>query len=136
MTRRTLPAIIWTVMIVVICLAPASWLGSGGGGDGPSLLDRLFGAIFGPIPKDKVVHFGIFLVFGLLWHRAGVRVLVTLLGGVALAIATELGQSIPILERMTDLDDLIADVLGLFAAFVLVQLWKLRARAPDPGPTT
>jgi hypothetical protein len=135
MTRRTLPAIAWTAMIVVICLTPASWLGSGGGDDDPSLLDRLLGPIFGSIPHDKVIHFGIFFAFGLLWRRAGLGVLATFLGGLALAIATELGQSIPVLERTTDLDDLIANASGILAAFVVIRSWKPRALDPDPGPT-
>ncbi|WP_169980727.1 VanZ family protein [Tautonia rosea] len=136
MTRRTLPAIVWTVVIVVICLTPASWLGSGGGGDGPSFLDRLLGPIFGSLPYDKAIHFGIFFVFGLLWHGAGASIRATFLGGLALAIGTELGQSIPVLERTTDLDDLIANVSGIVAAFILVWLGKPRTThlAPDPNP--
>lgn len=134
MSRRTLPAIVWTVVIVVICLTPASWLGWGGGGDGPSFLARLLGAIFGPLPYDKGIHFGIFFVFGLLWRWAGAGLVPTFLGGAVLAMATELGQSIPFLERTTDLDDLFANVAGIAAAFVVVQFWKPRAFNPAPAP--
>ncbi|RUL88260.1 VanZ family protein [Tautonia sociabilis] len=124
MTLRSVPAILWTVLIVLICVIPASWFLSGGEGDGPSLLDRL---LLG-LPPDKVIHFVLFAGFGVLWRLAGAPGLATLLGGVALAVLTELIQTIPALDRSADLPDLLTDLAALAVSLVLFP----RGLAPVP----
>ncbi len=90
------------------------------------------------MPFDKAVHFGIFLVFGLAWRWSAASGKSILIGGVALAIATELGQAIPFLERTADLDDLIANLLGLLVALVITRSWSVRKPEPgsEPAPTS
>ena len=109
MRPRILFALIWTVLILVACLIPQSWMDSGGTSGGSSWLDRMLG----PLPADKVVHGGLFAVFALFWRWAGVSTKRTLMGGLVLAVVSELGQSIPVLKRTTDVADLLADLAGM-----------------------
>ena len=126
MSLRSLPAIVWTLLIVALCLVPSSWLGSGEPSGDPSWLRRLLG----PIPLDKAIHFSMFAIFGLIWRWSGASLRSTLLGGVALAVLTELGQSIPALERSTDLDDLMADLAGLAVPLLLYRPTARRVSEP------
>jgi hypothetical protein len=130
MTLRALPAIIWTGLILVFCLVPSSWLGPVGPPGEPSWLDRILGMT--PIPADKVVHAGIFGVFGLLWRWAGASWRRTLVGGLVVGVVSELGQSIPGLDRQTDAADLFADLIGLVLALAIC--WPRRASTPVPEP--
>jgi hypothetical protein len=99
-------ATLWTLVIMVLCWTPryivqeveegSSWF------DIPNL--------------DKVVHWGIFVVFAVLWLRTSTsrrRYAWVALGGLALAVTTELGQTIPAINRDAGLDDGITDLIGV-----------------------
>ncbi len=58
MRFRTLVATAWTVLILVATLFPARWMGPHDA-NGPLL--------FGIAYLDKVVHLGLFVVYGFLW---------------------------------------------------------------------
>ncbi len=69
---------------------------------------------------DKVVHASIFAVFGLLWLRVipgRKRYILVALGGVALALITEVVQSLPIVGRDGELADGLFDTLGVLLAY-------------------
>ena len=85
MTLRSLPALAWTALILVLCLVPQSWLGPDGPLGEPSWLDRLLG----PLPVDKTVHFGLFAVLGALWRWAGASPRRAFLVGLAVAAVSE-----------------------------------------------
>lgn len=113
----------WTALIVTLCLMPARWLGRVGVEEG---FFRM------PLPSpDKLVHFTLFAGFAALWTRAAWprRVLGWVLAaGLALAIATELAQSLPVIARDGNLPDTLADTLGVALAAWLTPRFL---RAPD-----
>jgi hypothetical protein len=99
-------AILWTLLIMVLCWIPrgfvhkieeeSSWFRL------PSL--------------DKVIHFGMFVVLAILWRRydSSRRAIgAIVLGGVALGVLTELGQLLPVVSRNADLYDVVMDGIGL-----------------------
>ena len=93
------------------------------------------GAFQDAFPIDKLIHFSMFAVFGLLWMRvgsAGGRRGKVLAGGIILAVVTELGQLIPVLGRDAGLLDALADTGGLIAGIVaagwMAQKWARRSR--------
>ena len=102
--RRKLLAWLGTCLIVTLCLWPKTWLPA-----------REASPRNAP-HADKVIHFAMFAVFGLLWMRVGpvsrARVGLVLAAAVALAIGTELLQGLPLIARDPDPFDAIADVLG------------------------
>ncbi|MFO0892735.1 MAG: VanZ family protein [Isosphaeraceae bacterium] len=110
---RLASAILWTVIIFILCWTPDIYLPVQ---EEPGLLAWIL-----PLPLDKLVHAGIFAVFGVLWLRAarGEKrwYLWILVGGIAAAALTELGQEIPIVHRDAGLDDVIADIIGVILAF-------------------
>jgi hypothetical protein len=109
--RLTL-AVVWTLVILVLCWIPADWLPvketGGPGWDLPH--------------KDKFVHAGMFLVFAVLWLEATKgkpgRFAWVAAAGIALAVVTELGQNLPFLRRDGEVADALADSVG-----VVVGLW-------------
>jgi hypothetical protein len=132
MPLRALPAIAWTALILVACLVPQSWLDGGGPPGAPSWLDRLLA--MSPIPADKLVHAGLFGVFGLLWRWAGASWRRTLVGGLVVGVVSELGQSIPGLDRQSDLSDLLADLAGLALALAICRPRRAPTPASEPEP--
>ena len=105
----------------------------------PSFLELIL-----PIPIDKVVHAGIFVVFAVLWLRGlnGERRWFPwlLAGGVALAAVSELGQNLPIVHRDGEFADGFADVIGLllgFPVFFVLEryLGRLAVRTSRPLDT-
>ena len=112
----------WTALILGACWFPRSWMPVHEAGPKVQRVPHL----------DKVVHFTMFLGFGLLWMRAvpGRRgALGVLAGGFLLAVVSELGQAMPLVNRDPGLLDTLADLLGLVAGMaVAAQLsrrWKL-----------
>ena len=97
-------------------------------------VDEKSGSILHQIPYlDKIVHAGIFAVFGVLWLRAlpgpKPRFLWVGLAGVALAALTEIVQNVPIIHREGEVQDAVADVVGMLAGFpVFVWLDKILKR--------
>jgi hypothetical protein len=135
MSRRTTWAVVWTVLVLVACWIPSDRLPIDEGG---SWRWRVPNA-------DKLVHVAMFAGFGLLWMRARPapgRAAWVLAGGVALAVVSELGQELPIVNRDADVLDVLADVLGVGLGIVLaISVGRGRdadepAEPPGPaGPT-
>ncbi len=118
--RRRLPAVLWTLGLLASCLVPGVYV--------PNV----------PILSvDKLVHIGLFLVFGLLWlalypARRGAVVV----WGLGLAVAIEvLQQTLPI-GRSGEVFDAVADALGLALAVglhgALRQTRSTRGAARNP----
>ena len=89
----------------------------------------------GPLGRDldldKVVHAGIFVVFSVLWARTLTirrRFAWVALGGIALAILTELVQTLPIVGRDGEVSDALTDVAGVLVGIVLASLVEPVAR--------
>jgi hypothetical protein len=130
MRFRLLSAVLWTIVILILCWTPEIYLPVE---EGPgSWLDFL--------PLDKVVHLGIFAIFGVLWLRAlptcSFRFLWVGLAGTALAIITEMVQNVPIINREGEVQDVVADVVGVLIG-ILVFPWIERTlgahRSISPG---
>lgn len=120
MPNRTLPAWLWTAFLLVLCLLP-----------------RHLTPERSPVPLsanlphlDKLVHVGLFAVFGLLWARAlaparrGWSVFAI---GAMLAVGTELAQGLVVVDRDPDVLDALADLAGLGAGIVC---YGVAARVP------
>jgi hypothetical protein len=116
MMRRSLLAWLWTLVIFVLCWLPRQYI------PGQEKLPRpLYVVNF-----DKIVHAGIFAVFGFLWMKAldSKRRAWWIAGwGVVLAIVTELGQENRIVNRDCNLPDGLADSAGVLIGLGL--FWYL-----------
>lgn len=131
MKRLTWIAWGWTLFILLACWFPANHLPIREATDGS--LWKL------KIPHfDKVVHFGFFAVFAILWLQVkSTRVTFTrvLLAGLGLALISEVGQAHPYVGRDAGLDDVVADLLGLIVATTLMTLPRFaRKRQSIPVP--
>lgn len=104
------PAILWIILILVLCTLPGNDIPSN------SFLDR--------IHFDKFVHFGLFggivlfLSLGIYWQRKSISnstlwLLVLIAAGYGLAI--EFIQKYWAINRSFDMYDLVADTLGAIA---------------------
>lgn len=127
MHLRRLAAITWTALILVGTLLPASWLSGLEEPDGPDL----------SIPHvDKLAHLVLFGGFGFLWTAVAPRgrTARVIVGGVALAILTELGQGLPLIGRHTDVNDLVADTIGVFLGIGIFRLVEVVVRGWMPVP--
>ncbi|WP_435007527.1 VanZ family protein [Tundrisphaera lichenicola] len=106
MTFRSFLAGSWTLVILGLCWFPRSLMPV------EESTNRSF-----VIPHfDKLVHLGIFAVFAFLWMtaaRSPRRVVWVLAAGVAMAIISEMGQELPIVDRDANLMDGVADTLGV-----------------------
>jgi len=116
-------AILWSIAILVVCWTPRAALPE----DGP----------MARIPHhDKYIHAGIFGLFAILGvggrptHR---RIALVLVSGVLLATVSELGQSLPIVNRSGDWFDGLADTAGLLVGIALASAvaWKLGRTNPE-----
>jgi VanZ family protein len=110
---------LWSIFVLVACWLPARWFPDELKPTGPPPWWAL------PIAFDKIVHFGLFAVFAFLWaYRPGkpLRTNVPLLAGFAFIVLSELGQTIPYVGRTADLDDALADLVGLFAGLIVARL--------------
>lgn len=95
---RGWPAIVWTLLILTLCLAPSSDLP-----EAPSIEGL-----------DKIVHIGLFAVWSFLWtnYKPGKAPGILLLG-VVMGTAIEFLQEMTAMGRSFEWWDLAADVLGL-----------------------
>jgi hypothetical protein len=103
--RYTL-ATLWTLVIMVLCWTPRY------------IVEEVEeSSPWFEIPNlDKVIHWGIFVVFAVLWLRVGNsrwKYAWVALGGLALTILTEVVQMIPAINRNAGLDDAITDMIGV-----------------------
>ncbi|HWE39265.1 MAG TPA: VanZ family protein [Isosphaeraceae bacterium] len=131
MAKRTTWAVAWTLLVLVACWFPRDRLP----------VDEGRSHRWRPPNADKLVHVAMFAGFGLLWMRArprpsqAARVLV---GGLALAVISELGQELPVVHRDADVLDALADAigvgLGIAAALRLGRGRDVDEPAATPGP--
>jgi VanZ family protein len=124
MRLRVVLAVIWTIVILMLCWTPQTLLPVNEGT--ASLTQRLH--------LDKFVHAGIFTVFSVLWLRTRPttrsRYLWVFLAGTALAAITEIVQNLPIINREGEFEDFMADFVGVLFGLALFH-WmaqKLRSR--------
>jgi VanZ family protein len=113
MRLRVLSAVLWTVVILILCWTPQVWLPVS---EGPESLTQV-------LHLDKFVHAGIFAVFSVLWLRAlpaaRSSVVMVALAGLALAALTEIVQNLPIINREAELEDALADFAGVLLGIPL-----------------
>ncbi|WP_165250825.1 VanZ family protein [Paludisphaera soli] len=98
-------AIGWTLLILGLCWMPKSVVTQAGG-------ERSV-----RVPHaDKIAHTGLFLGLAFLWLKASPaprRFAPVVLGGLALAVITELGQMSSFVNRDGGLDDGLFDMIGV-----------------------
>lgn len=115
----------WTVLAAALCWTPRKVVEKVGDET------RLF-----EIPNfDKLVHMGLFVVFSFLWLKATPypkRFGLIVLGGLALAVVTELGQATTFVNRDARLDDGVFDVLGVVLGAAAYYLLHRPVRSPAP----
>ncbi len=120
-TFRLVIAILWSVMMMVMCWLPRAIVREVK--DGSSWFD---------IPHfDKVIHGAIFVGFALLWMRAGsgrLRWLWVLAAGVLFAGLTEVVQGLPVVGRDASFADGLADVVGVLLGILLTPWIEPMAR--------
>ncbi len=122
-------ATIWTLAILALCWLPMPFFSMGGVGERAERIPNI----------DKVIHAGIFAIFGLLWIKAlpvKRRLVIVLLAGVVLAASTEIVQSLPLLNREGDPRDAAADIAGVIGACVFAYIFlrgrETSAALPEP----
>jgi len=122
MRLRVVVAVLWTIVILVLCWTPRTLLPVNERRE--SLTQKLH--------LDKFVHAGIFTVFTVLWLRtrpAGkTRYLWILLAGTALAAITEVMQNLPIINREGEFEDAMADFAGVLFGFPLLHWIEQKLR--------
>ena len=105
-TFRIAMAVLWTLAILFMCWIPGEWV-EVVEGESPWL----------QLPDlDKVVHWGIFVAFAVLWLRttnSRWRYAWVALAGLALAVISEVVQNIPMLRRDGEIGDAITDFIGV-----------------------
>ncbi len=108
---RLAAAIVWTLTIMALCWLSPRWV---------QKVEK--SSSFFELPGlDKVVHWGIFCVFAVLWLRASKssRRWYVALGGLALAAITELVQNLPIINRDGNVADTITDLIGVLIGLAI-----------------
>lgn len=93
----------WTLCIVVALSLPGTTLPETGS----------------TLPVDKVVHFGLFLAFAMLWRRAGVGAAWIIGLGGAFALLMEPYQGLLIPGRAADPYDALMNLAGLAAGLLI-----------------
>jgi uncharacterized protein (DUF486 family) len=137
---RLAAAVIWTIAIFTVCWLPRDYVQKVEY-DSPWL----------KIPNlDKIVHCAIFVVFAILWRRFAPErrtVWAVVLGGLAAAALTEIGQLMPVVNRDAELYDFVLDGVGILIGIAVAGLvepllaiperWVFRPRAGGvPGTDT
>ncbi len=111
---RLTMASIWTIVILVLCWMPGEWI-----------QEVEQGSPWFEIPDlDKVVHWGIFVVFAVLWLRLGTsrwRYAWVALGGLAVAAISELVQNLPWVGRDGEIGDGITDMVGVLLGLIVAR---------------
>jgi VanZ family protein len=112
---RLASAIIWTVLILVLCWLPL---------DVVQKIEHR--STWFEIPDlDKVIHAGLFTVLAILWRRlapAKSTKWAIVLSGFALGALTELGQLVPFVNRNAELYDLVTDCVGVVVGVAIAPL--------------
>lgn len=111
---RIILAALWTAVILVLCWTPSQYV-----------QEAEENAPWFAFPNlDKIVHWGMFVVFAILWLRASrsrTRYPAVALAGLGLAILTEVGQLLPQIGRDASLADGITDMIGLTLGLILAR---------------
>ena len=110
-------AVIWTVLILLLCWIPASYVQEIEGKSPWFQIPDL----------DKVIHAGIFVVLAVLWRRltsSRRAIVAVVLGCFALGALTELGQLLPIVRRNAELYDLVTDCIGVIVGVAIALLGR------------
>jgi hypothetical protein len=103
---RIAMAAAWTLVIFALCWMPGKWVQEVEGGSPWLQMPNL----------DKVIHWGIFVLFTVLWLRTGTsrrRYAWVVLGGLAVAALTEVGQIYLPVGRDGQVGDAITDLIGV-----------------------
>jgi hypothetical protein len=111
---RVAMAALWTCVILFLCWMPGRWVQEVEGGSPWFQIPDL----------DKVVHWGIFTVFTILWLRTGTsrwRYAWVALAGLAVAAITELVQTLPAIGRDAEVGDAITDLIGVAIGLVVAR---------------
>jgi VanZ family protein len=120
--RRATPALIWTTTATTLILLPGHLLPT-------TSANHYLSSLLHYHNVDKLVHLALFAGYGLLWTLAlPNRVMHVYTIGIAAAVATELVQAIPVLQRTPDVYDAAANVIGLTLGVCLVAAALRRAR--------
>jgi hypothetical protein len=122
---RLTVAIFWTLSIMALCWLSPKWVHE---------LERRSQSLFDLPDLDKVVHWGIFCAFALLWLRTSTsrwRFWLVALGGLVLATITELVQNLPIVDRDGNLPDAAADMIGVLIGLAIAVPIEPVARAVE-----
>ncbi len=125
------------LILFLIYLGLVLWCCFGNFSDMPDVQKEMFG-----IPTDKVVHFIMFLPFVFLGYmsfasrpkkriQSILLVLASLAGGVLMAVATEIGQSLTS-YRTGAAFDFVADGTGLLVATVFTLILVFFKKYQDP----
>ena len=113
MRLRVAVAVLWTIVILVLCWTPQTFLP----------VNERTASLTQELHLDKFVHAGMFTVFTVLWLRtrpAGkLMYLWVLLAGTALAAITEVVQNLPRIDREGEFEDAMADFAGVLFGFPL-----------------
>jgi hypothetical protein len=121
--RPRLVAVAWTVLLLSACLAPKQLVPD----------ERAFTARRHLPPLDLAVHLALFAGFTASWLRVGRsprRWLAIAAAGLFLAVATELAQGLPIINRDPNLLDAAADIAGVLVGLIgMASLLRLRGRS-------
>jgi hypothetical protein len=111
---RLAMASIWTIVILVLCWLPRDLVEEVESGSGWFEIPDL----------DKVVHWGIFVVFAVLWLRLGTsrwRSAWVVLGGLATAVVSEVVQTHPSIGRDGNVADGVTDMIGVLLGLVVAR---------------
>jgi hypothetical protein len=118
---RVAAAVIWTLVILVLCWTPSF------------VVHKIEYDSFFKLPSlDKLVHGTIFIILSILWLRVASSrraIWTIILGGFALAVISELGQLMPFVQRDATLFDMLADWAGVLiglAAAPFLEPWLAR----------
>ena len=123
--KRFWIAVGWTLVIVALCLLPRRNMPVHESNSGIWRIPHL----------DKVLHASVFAGFGWLWMglpvcSAAILAARVAAAGLLLAVGTELGQTIPGVNRDCDVFDGLADMtgvaLGIAAALSMTRPWGIR----------
>lgn len=121
---RLAMAVLWTLVIMTLCWLPKY-----------AVHELEDGSSWFKLPNfDKLVHACIFVGFAILWVRVSTstrRIAWTALGGVALAVVTEIVQEFPAVGRDASFADGITDIAGLLIGLLVAPLVEPIARSVE-----
>jgi hypothetical protein len=118
-------AISWTILILVLCWTPHQNMP----------FDEGMPSYFHRLQFDKIGHCGMFAAFAFLWRRGTgpSSAAVIAISGIALAVITEVGQAIPIVNRDADTWDAMADCLGVAIGLVVAGVFQACWKRAEPA---